>query len=131
MILVTGNTEESLQATHEKYNDGEDMRWHFGDWGILDEPEGSFSAVNEILEQMNDHMPFGWDEERDPNVKRLFETFITSLQIVHESGVFGTGKERLKTVLLPVGDIEGNYMYRAIARCNPASITRKMRFLKD
>jgi hypothetical protein len=131
MILISGNTEEALQATHEKYNDGEDMRWHFGDWGILDEPEGGFDGVNEILEQMNEHMPSGWDAESDPNVKQLFETFITSLRTVRESGILGTGKERLKTVLLPVGDVEGNYMYRAIARCNPASIARKMRFLKD
>ncbi len=131
MILIAGNTEEALQATHEKYNDGEDMRWHFGDWGILDEPEGGFDAVNEILEQMNDHMPSGWNVESDANVKQLYETFITSLRVVHESGILGAGKSRLNTVLLPVGDVDGNFMYRAIARCNPASIARKMRFLKD
>jgi hypothetical protein len=130
MLLVTGNTEEHLQATHEEYDDGEDMRWHFGDWGILDEPEGGFDAVNEILEQINRHLPSGWDQT-DPNVKQLFEMFIASLRTVHESGVLGTGSERLKTVLLPVGDIEGNDMYRAVARCNPASIVRKMRFLKN
>lgn len=130
-ILIAGNTEESLQATHEKYNDGDDMRWHFGDWGVLDEPEGGFDAVNEILEEMNDKMESGWGEESDPNVKQLFETFISSLQIVHETGVLGTGRERLKTVLLPVGDIMGDYMYHAIARCNPGSIARRMRFLKD
>jgi hypothetical protein len=131
-VLATGNTEELLQATHEKYNDGDDMRWHFGDWGILDEPVRGFDAVNEILEQMSDRMPSGWDwgDTSDPTVTQLFETFISSLQIVHQSGLLGSGKERLRTVLMPVGDVEGNYMYRAISRCNPASITRKMRFLK-
>ena len=131
-VLVTGNTEELLQATHEKYNDGDDMRWHFGDWGILNEPQGGFDAVNEILEQMGDRMPSSWDwgDTSNPTVTQLFDTFILSLQIFHESGHLGSGKERLRTVLMPVGDVGGNYMYRAIRRCNPASIARKMRFLK-
>lgn len=130
MLLVTANTEEQLQATQAEYDDGEDMRWHFGDWGILDEPEGCFEGVNEILSRINEHLPC-WSDATNPNVKQLFETFRASLQAVHESGLLGVGKERLKTVLLLVGDIEGNDMYRAIAQCNPASITRKMRFLKD
>ncbi len=132
-ICVVGNTEEFLNATHEKYGDGEDMRWHFGDWGILDEPEGSFDAVNEILVTMNDKMRCEWcdDSNATVDVKRLFDTFVSSLQVFHESGILGTGRDRLKTVLMPVGDVSGDYMYRAISRCNPASIARKMRFLKD
>lgn len=128
------NSEEGLSETVADYRKTVDpkygttstrngMRWSYGDWKFFpDCDEKAFKKVNKTLSANFDRM---MEDDTNDNTKELWAAILQAFQRVNKEGFFGTGPERARITLLPVGDLSEKLINKWVRALNPRDVAKR------
>jgi len=95
------------------------MRWAYGDWGFFANfGTAHFEEINAALIENIDSD----DDVYDSRIDSLWAAVLEGFQRLDREAFFGVGDERSKVTLLPVGDLEDDFVEQWVLALNPPEV---------